>query len=668
MPQHLWRRFRSTKNRTKPLIMLLLVFCGLFPVKGIAAGDSCQVKETLSESGTSLFELSNDAVQIVVNGDNGRIVSLKDAKGNEHLQFVALDYNWNDATGKPHFGSPESGKARILENTPQRVAVEFTKAGSDKFPLGVSIRYTVVAGVSGVYYSARLEHAASAPACLIGQLRVCLVSQPGVFSSGRTRQLSMGVPDADKLDRAVQLFPREAAWMTTGVIDCKYDWAVFSQDLDVYGLLGNDRGLWMIQPTREYLNGGPTQQELTLHGTGEPLGAPVLVAMFQGCHFSDGHNTVLSFEKGESWAKSYGPVLILANSGSPEEMWKSALAQTELEKKQWPYSWSESSPPERLDVVGRLLDENGKGLNGAQIVLGDAAKLPPELAAPRQLVAARSKAVPLQGEPSECVQWIGKQPWFSAESGEDGSFTIPKVIEGNYTLYAWKDGRWESLRKDDLIIQADSNDLGTLTFPAPETARLLWQIGIPNRSAEEFYRGDEPRHFGRHLTYPEDFPNGISFDVTTDDPAKAWNWAIFPMASADGTLSDSIWKVRFPAQDVPPGRGLLTIALAASSPGSKPVAFRLNGQEIFTLPRRVDTTLWFGATEGNYQVYKVPFDISLLKPDGNTLEIEAPNGAGHQSGDYAGVQWPYQGVIWDALKMEVHANPPPFETPPDPES
>ena len=86
------------------------------------------------------------------------------------------------------------------------------------------------------------------------------------------RQAPSWKPSSDATDR-----------YASGQIYTKYDNSQFVADELVYGMAGSQMGLWMILPGREYINGGPLHQELTVHkglrGTGDTKGN-ILLWMF----------------------------------------------------------------------------------------------------------------------------------------------------------------------------------------------------------------------------------------------------------------------------------------------------------------------------------------------------------------------------------------------------
>ena len=585
-----------------------------------AAAADCKVEPV----SPAIHQLSNGLVTVRVHSLEGRLLSLSDAQGREFMKSGPLDFNWVDAAGKRHFGTTlVGGKAAVAIAEKDIVSVEshFPRQ-AEGLPCDVTIRYTVVAGVPGVYAEAKLHHRADAPAFELEQLRFCYLTEPAVGGFGRTPLRHAPLPSVKMLDDAILLVQPEAMWMPNGVIDCKYDWCTNTRTRGVFGIHNQERGLWMIEGSLEYANGGPWKQSLNLHQTRSPLAAPVLQGMLHSRHFLDGAYSMMKVAAGEDWKKEYGPLLLLATTGDADAQWQAAVETHGREAAAWPPAWSWAGKHSRSLVRGRLVDSSGSPLAGAEVLLADAAE--PSL------------------PPIEASHFTGRQAWFGAKTNADGRFEIPKVMSGAYSFYAWQDGKWQGMRRDGVAVTGAEADLGSMEFPADDAGRLLWQLGTPDRSGSEFFRGHGRLFFGRHATLREDFPDGVHFKVGADDSAKSWNWAMLPIPQDDGTCRPSRWTLRFDATADAVSKAVLSVALASSSGNaSKPISLRLNGQVIGEIPLRSDTALWFGSTRGAVRSSRFEFDGSLLRAGENELEILNPN------------TWVFAGVVWDALKLEI---------------
>src|SRR5882672_8810516 len=131
--------------------------------------------------------------------------------------------------------------------------------------------------------------------------------------------------------------------MTTGVHkgepEHKYDYSAVFSETPAYGWSSTKHlvGLWMINPSLEYLGGGPTKAELTGHLDVNPGGLPTLLNMWVGSHYG---GTSLSVATNEQWTKVVGPFLLYCNlAAGHEALWHDALARAARETELWPYAW-----------------------------------------------------------------------------------------------------------------------------------------------------------------------------------------------------------------------------------------------------------------------------------------------------------------------------------------
>src|SRR4029453_11309504 len=93
----------------------------------------------------------------------------------------------------------------------------------------------------------------------------------------------------------------------------------------------------LINPTVEYLSGGPTKVEFLCHRDTTPVAAACLLNYWRSSHYG---GAVVAVGEGERWTKVIGPFLLYVNSGGgPQELWKDAIAQSAREAARWPYEW-----------------------------------------------------------------------------------------------------------------------------------------------------------------------------------------------------------------------------------------------------------------------------------------------------------------------------------------
>lgn len=626
--------FRGTRRALRTSMHGLVCWAAAFspvwagtskpPVPAEEASQRCRVEKIEEPSGIVKYRMETGLVAAEVGAGDGRLLRLADGAVREFIKSGPLDFNWVDAAGRRHFGTTQGGgetQAMTSDAGVVRVESHFPRR-TDGIPCDVTIRYTMIPGVAGVYVEARLHHSPDAPAFQLEQLRFCYVVEPAFAKAGRTLARQALLPSVKALDAAVLLVPPEAMWMGNGIIDCKYDWVTTCGERGVMGVHDDARGLWLIEGSLEYANGGPWKQSLNLHQTRAPISGPVLQGMLHSRHFLDGEYSMLKIEAGEEWTKDFGPMLLLTTNGEASGQWRSATQAKARLAESWPPAWSWAASQARATVNGTVANGDGSPLAGATVLLAD--------------------AVHLGLNPLESAHYVGRQPWFAAETDAGGHFSLPKVIPGNYAMYVWKQGLWQSARMDGIRVSGGGVTIPPVVLPGENEGTVLWQIGMPDRSGAEFFRGAERLFFGRHFSYREDFPNGLEFVAGNDDPAKAWNWAMLPVPQVNGEFLPSRWRVGFEGPEKPVRKGVLTVALATSSgKRSQPLSLLLNGHHIGDIPLRADTALWFGSTRGAVRSYRFEFEGSLIHAGKNSLEIVNDN------------SWVFAGVVWDAIKLEI---------------
>ena len=84
-----------------------------------------------------------------------------------------------------------------------------------------------------------------------------------------------------------------------------------------------------------------------------------------------------------------------------------------------------------------------------------------------------------------------------------------------------------------------------MTWIPVRYGRQLWEIGIPNRSAEEFRHGDHYWQWGLYNLYPQEFPHDVDFVIGKSDWRHDWNYAQPPRPDGKGGWKNTTWRIRF---------------------------------------------------------------------------------------------------------------------------
>jgi rhamnogalacturonan endolyase len=324
----------------------------------------------------------------------------------------------------------------------------------------------------------------------------------------------------------------------------------------------------------------------------------VLLNMLVSGHFGTGSPEV-SIPSG----KIYGPWFVYFNNGSISD----AQAQVAVQQAQWPYTWlnNASYPLARTTVTGTLHLADGRAAAGATITLA---------------------------QPGGDVYTQGSDYIFTTQAGADGSFTIPKVRPGNYSLYAWANGGsigdvTDQFEQDNITVSGATKNVGALTWNTTKNGTLLWQIGTADRKADEFNLGNVPRQYGLF----NEVPANLTYTIGQSTPANNWYYA----QTQSGT-----WTVQFNDSQTYSGTAHLTVALAGAT-SSPSVKIAVNGTTVSTLSgfENDETIYRSGNQSGIYHLEPIAFNASLLKAGSNTITFTASVNSGG-------------GLMYDTIKLE----------------
>lgn len=514
----------------------------------------------------------------------------------------------------------------------------------------LEIRYRLGRGDTGLYTYSIFTHKSGYPATGIGEARFAAKLNDAVFDWMTVdADRNMEMITAYDWDHGLKMNMKEARRMTTGLykgqVEHKYDYSAVQFDTPAFGWSSTARhvGLWFVNPTIEYLSGGPTKLELTAHRDAtftDSLTAPApptLLNYWRGSHYG---GSVCDLAADETWTKVVGPFLIYANAGPTHDaMWRDALARAAAEAKQWPYDW----------VVGvDYPHKDARGIVTGQIILRDPQA--PSAKMSHLLVGLAHPDYPsARGEPVDWQQ-DAKYYQFWVRGDAQGRFAIPNVRPGTYTLHAFADGVLGEYAKADVTVVAGKMlNLGTLTWTPICYGRQLWEIGVPDRTAREFRHGDHYWQWGLYNQYPKDFPNDVHYVIGHSDSHTDWNYAQVPRAQDDTGRGDgpaTPWTVTFDLPTAPHGKATLRLAFAGTS--ARRVTVAVNGQPAGDTGPLPDTaTIRRDAIRGLWRERDVAFDASLLKAGTNVLTLTVPAG---------GVM---SGVEYDYLRLELDESAPP---------
>ena len=619
---------------------------------------------------TPVVALTDSPVAITDNGDtvtleNGVVaVKIKKESGDlASLQYKGLDLlAGGDAYWNVYGSTPESDPKKVVKTqkkgTPSVLTITQDptrnggeigevellfpyKAGTDAEPLDIAIRYTLKRGDSGVYGWTSVTHRAGYPAFDMEANTVCLKLNAKIFDhltidSRRNKQMINGY---DWM-HGEPLNLKEARRMTTGIhtgeVEHKYDYNMLFTETPTWGWSSTSKqvGVWIVNPSTEYLSNGPDRVDYGGHIDlkDSPSANPTLLFIWHSFHYG---GAAISINEDEQWNKVVGPFLIYCNSGpTPDNMWHDALGRAATEQAAWPYAWAKApgyaSAAERGAVSGRLVARDPQqptaSAAGAWVGL---------TAAPYTATDQANKPFP--------VAWNldGKHYEYWARADKTGAFDVRNARPGKYVLYAHNDGILGEFSQADVSVEVGKTlNLGTLTWTPVRYGRQVWEIGIPNRSAEEFRHGDHYWQWGLYNLYPQEFPHDVDYVVGQSNWAHDWNYAQPPHVDANGKATGTTWQVTFDMAEVKPGKATLRLALCGTRDSQIDVA--VNGHPAGTTgPMPSSGVMHRDGIRGLEIERDIPFDTSMLVKGKNVLELTT-----HAR------NW-VEGVLYDYLRLEV---------------
>lgn len=598
--------------------------------------------------------LANGLVTATVKKADGKLLSFR--YGNTEMMSRGGGY-WNIygcIPGQPNTEVKSTpSECRISQDpasnngTLGEITIRFPYRGqSNAVPLDIEIRYTLHRGDPGLYGWTIADHDPKYPPFNIEVSTVVMKLNPEVFDfltvdARRRREMITG----EDWVNGELLNLREARRMTTGKfkgeVDHKYDYAALLSETPAYGWSSTKQhiGLWVVNPSLEYINGGPIKVEVTGHIDGKPKlpADPTLLFVWHGSHYG---GKLVQIKAGERWRKIVGPFLYYCNqAGSHEAMWTNALARAAKEQQSWPYAWAEAPGYEqalqRGGVSGQLIvrDPQAPGAKSAGAWVG-LAHVP---------YAVETK----KGEPLT-IDWQtdGKHYQYWARADAAGRFTIPHARPGSYTLYAFTDGvLGDFSRADVCVAPGKTTELGELTWTPVRHGRQLWEIGVPNRSAEEFRHGDHYWQWGLYNLYPDEFPKDVNFVIGKSDWRRDWNYAQPPRSIGGNRLTNTTWSIRFDLAQVPKGTATLRLAICGARGG--PVEVAVNGTSIGSTGELPESGVMHrDGIRGVELERDLRFDASLLKPGDNLIALTKQ------------VRTWTDGVLYDYLRLELKEQTP----------
>ncbi|XP_010060112.2 probable rhamnogalacturonate lyase B [Eucalyptus grandis] len=619
--------------------------------------------------------MDNGMVQVTIAKPEGFVTGIKyNGIGNllevlnEEWDRGYWDLVWSEAGSAGTTGTDDrmnATKFNVIVENEEQVEISFTRMWDSSMagqmvPLNIDKRFVMLRNCSGFYSYGIYEHSGDWPAFNLPQTRIVFKLRKDKFNYmavGDNRRRHMPLPDDRSPRRGQPLATPEAVLLVDpvepefkGEVDDKYQYSCENKDLQVHGWICFDPpvGFWQITPSNEFRSGGLLKQNLTSHV------GPITLAMFLSAHYG-GDDLVLKLAPGEPWKKIFGPVFFYLNctSENPLKLWDDAKEQMLSEVQGWPYAFPASAEYQILDQRGYV---NGRLMIRDKYISDT-------------LIPAAGAYVGL-APPGEIGSWQtevkGYQFWTKADS--DGYFSINNVRTGDYNIYAWVPCYVGDYRNDEVITitLGCQVDVGDLVFEPPRNGPTLWEIGVPDRSAAEFYvpdpnpkyinklylnHPDKFRQYGLWERYTELYPDSdLIYKVGASDYTKDWFFAQVPRKINDSTYKGTTWQIKFKLDDARPSETYkLRLALATANVAQLEV--RVNSPQanppLFSSGViGHDNTIARHGIHGLYRLYVVDVPGAQLVVGDNTVFLSQTMSTS-----------PLQGVMYDYIRFEGPPSP-----------
>jgi rhamnogalacturonan endolyase len=598
--------------------------------------------------------------------------------------------------------------------------------GGGRVAMDIESRFALERGSSGFYTYDEYTHPASYPASGFGENRFILQDLNPAFDwlsvDHDRNQLMSQEPEN------LTIHAKEQSIFTSGIyknsVEHKYSYNAAMYKLTAWGWSSTKEhiGVYFINPSNEYIGGGPEKLDLIDHLTapGAPSYKAIMLDYWTSGHYGGG--SVNHIPAGESWKHVVGPIFVYFNalenpkdpskadldrlsasfgSGMPSvpkvwqdsslALWDDAVAKSKAVKAAWPFAWVNGVDYPHKD--GRATVTGQFFLNDSQAAQKTLPHLNVGLSHPDYLSDAGGFVQRSGNGPVITYPHDGDYYEFWVEGTEDGKFTIPNVRPGTYTLHAFADGVLGEYARTNITVEAGKPvDLGKLDWQPVRYGKQLWEIGYPDRTGDKFFKGDGANYWlwGWGLRYAGLFPNDITYTIGKSDYHTDWffqevphstttawlnpaakdpynqrfGWVKIPDGTQDmwrdwGQGRETTWTVKFNLAKASQGSGVLRIALAGADGGGGNVASAPGTLSVGVNGKPAGSIRPVATNALRYNTNKGVWNQYAVTFDASLLKAgENEMTFTVPAGDVT------TGVVWDYLRLELNDGSKAYAAPP----
>ncbi|KAF3553446.1 hypothetical protein F2Q69_00016455 [Brassica cretica] len=209
--------------------------------------------------------------------------------------------------------------------------------------------------------------------------------------------------------------------------------------------------------------------------------------------------------------------------------------------------------------------------------------------------------------------------------------------------------------------QGSEMNVGPIVYEPPRNGPTLWEIGVPDRTAGEFYipdpyptlmnnlyvnpLQDRFRQYGLWDRYSDLYPeNDLVYTIGLSNYRRDWFFAHVTRNVGNNTYQPTTWQIVFNLQNL--NRvGLYTLRVALASAADSELQVRINDPEsdhIFTTGLiGKDNAIARHGIHGLYRLYSIDVAGNLLGAGDNTIYLTQSRST-----------TPFQGVMYDYIRLE----------------